>query len=35
MIRNDFGWTPRYTDLEATVATAWAWMQANPSGYPD
>ena len=34
-IRNEFGWSPQFQDLEATVATAWAWMQANPSGYTD
>ena len=34
-IRDEFGWSPQFQDLEATVATAWAWMQANPSGYTD
>jgi UDP-glucose 4-epimerase len=34
-IREELGWTPRFTDLDETVATAWRWMQANPSGYGD
>ena len=34
-IRETLGWTPRYTDLEETVETAWRWMKANPTGYPD
>ena len=27
------GWKPKYTSIEETVATAWAWHQANPNGY--
>jgi UDP-glucose 4-epimerase len=27
------GWKPKYTSIEDTVATAWAWHQANPNGY--
>ena len=32
-IGRDLDWSPRFTDLDETVATAWRWMQANPSGY--
>jgi len=35
LIRNELGWTPRYTDLEQIIATAWRWHQSNPAGYPD
>jgi UDP-glucose-4-epimerase GalE len=34
-IREELGWTPRFTDLDETVSTAWRWMQANPTGYAD
>lgn len=27
------GWNPEYTDPTAIIKTAWAWHQANPSGY--
>jgi len=26
-------WTPRYTDLEEIIRTAWAWHTARPAGY--
>ncbi len=32
-IRTELGWSPRYTNLEDTIATAWAWFKANPHGY--
>jgi UDP-glucose 4-epimerase len=28
-IRRDLGWSPRYTDIEAIVRTAWAWHSAR------
>jgi UDP-glucose 4-epimerase len=31
--RQVLGWTPRFPDLEAMVATAWTWQQAHPEGY--
>jgi UDP-glucose 4-epimerase len=34
-IRRELGWAPRKADLEAIVADAWAWTQANPRGFPD
>jgi UDP-glucose 4-epimerase len=32
-IRAELGWEPR-KDLDAMIADAWAWRQANPDGYP-
>lgn len=34
-LQTALGWTPQYTDIEQTIATAWAWHQAHPEGYPD
>ena len=34
-IQADLGWSPRYTDLDAIVATAWRWHSTHPSGYQD
>jgi UDP-glucose 4-epimerase len=31
-IRAELGWKPE-KDLEAMIADAWAWLQANPDGY--
>ena len=28
------GWEPKYKDPKAIIETAWAWHQANPTGYP-
>lgn len=27
------GWQPQYRDIDAVIATAWAWMRAHPDGY--
>jgi len=27
------GWTPKYTDAESIIETAWAWHQSHPQGY--
>ena len=32
-IRAECGWTPRFTELDDIVATAYAWRLAHPSGY--
>jgi len=32
-IRRVLGWEPRKPELEAMIADAWAWHQANPDGY--
>lgn len=31
--RRDLGWSPRYTDIESIVASAWAWHSTHPHGY--
>ncbi len=31
----ELGWKPQYPRLEDIVATAWAWHQRHPEGYPD
>jgi len=31
----ELGWKPQYPRLEDIVATAWAWHQKHPTGYPD
>lgn len=32
-LRTQLGWEPKYTDIEDTIATAWAWHKAHPNGY--
>ncbi len=32
-IQRELGWQPTRQDLGAIVASAWAWMQAHPTGY--
>ncbi|MCA9180786.1 MAG: UDP-glucose 4-epimerase GalE, partial [Planctomycetales bacterium] len=27
------GWTPRYTDVNDIVSTAWQWHRSHPRGY--
>jgi UDP-glucose 4-epimerase len=34
-IAKELGWTARYTDIDATVATAWNWYKNHPHGYGD
>lgn len=29
----ELGWTPQYTDIKDTIATAWKWHQAHPDGF--
>lgn len=31
--RTVLGWRPEFTDLAATIESAWAWHQAHPNGY--
>ena len=31
--RNVLGWKPKFTDLAATIESAWKWHQAHPNGY--
>ena len=32
-IRKDWGWTPKYPELDTIVQHAWAWREAHPDGY--
>lgn len=32
-IRGELGWVPRFTALDETVASAWAWRSKHPDGY--
>ncbi len=32
-IRQELGWTPKYTGLRDIIAGAWAWHQSHPNGY--
>ena len=32
-IRRDLGWSPRYSDLDRIIQTAWAWKQRFIKGY--
>lgn len=34
-IRADWGWRPRYADLETIVSHAWDWRRDHPDGYDD
>jgi UDP-glucose 4-epimerase len=31
----ELGWQPKFPRLDDIVATAWAWHQKHPTGYPD
>lgn len=33
LIRRELGWTPRFPDLEAIMASAWEWHRTRPDGY--
>jgi len=32
-LRRQLGWTPRYSDLDTIVRTAWDWHRTHPRGY--
>ncbi len=32
-LKTQLGWEPQYSNIEDTIATAWAWHQAHPNGY--
>lgn len=33
--KRELGWNPKFPKLEDIVATAWAWHNQHPAGYPD
>ncbi len=34
-IVQDLGWSPRYSDVEAIVSSAWRWHEKHPRGYTE
>lgn len=32
-IRRELGWSPRHSDLDTIIESAWAWKQRYPNGY--
>lgn len=32
-VREELGWSPRFTDLEEIIQTAWDWHRSHPNGY--
>ena len=32
-IKRDLGWSPKFEELELIIDSAWAWLEAHPSGY--
>lgn len=32
-IRRELGWTPKYSNLECMIQSAWEWRQRSPGGY--
>jgi len=34
-LQKEFGWQPRYSDLETMVGSAWLWHKTHPQGYGD
>ena len=32
-IRREVGWSSRYVEIDAIVATAWRWFEKHPGGY--
>ncbi len=32
-LKTQLGWEPQYTNIEDTIATAWAWHKGYPNGY--
>jgi len=32
-IQRDLGWSPRFKEIEAIVASAWKWHESHPRGY--
>ena len=34
-LRERFKWSPKYTAIRDTIATAWAWHRSHPNGFGD
>jgi UDP-glucose 4-epimerase len=35
LIQRELGWSPKYTDIDDIIATAWNWFKNHPDGYGD
>jgi UDP-glucose-4-epimerase GalE len=35
LIREKLGWTPRWTEIDDVVASAWKWHKSHPDGFGD
>ncbi len=35
LIKRELNWTPRFSDLQTIIETAWRWHRSHPGGYPD
>jgi UDP-glucose 4-epimerase len=33
LAKTELGWTPRFSDLESIIESAWRWMKEHPYGY--
>jgi UDP-glucose 4-epimerase len=34
-IRNELGWSPKFEDPRAIIASTWAWHKSHPNGFED
>ncbi len=34
-VQDELGWSPRYTEVDEIVASAWKWFERHPKGYDD
>jgi UDP-glucose 4-epimerase len=32
-LRNILGWSPKHTEIDSVVETAWKWHTMHPDGY--
>jgi len=35
LIKDELGWTPKFTEMDEIVASAWEWKKRHPHGYED
>lgn len=33
--KKEFGWNPKYSDINSIVSSAWTWHKSHPNGYED
>lgn len=32
-LKKEFGWTPKYSDIQIIIGSAWRWHKSHPNGY--